>query len=150
MTRIEKKEILSDEKTKKVAMQVSTVSIVVNLLLSVFKLLAGIIGKSGAMVSDAIHSASDVFSSFIVIIGVSIAGKESDEGHQYGHDRLECVAAIILAVVLLITGAGIGIDGVNKIINGTNGNQTIPGIIAMVAAIVSIAPASCKGCNDIT
>ena len=139
MTRIEKKEILSDEKTKKVAMQVSTVSIVVNLLLSVFKLLAGIIGKSGAMVSDAIHSASDVFSSFIVIIGVSLAGKESDEGHQYGHDRLECVAAIILAVVLLITGAGIGIDGVNKIINGTNGNQTIPGIIAMVAAIVSIA-----------
>lgn len=100
-------------------MQVSTVSIVVNLLLSVFKLLAGIIGKSGAMVSDAIHSASDVFSSFIVIIGVSLAGKESDEGHQYGHDRLECVAAIILAVVLLITGAGIGIDGVNKIINGT-------------------------------
>ena len=86
-TRIEKKEILSDEKTKKVAMQVSTVSIVVNLLLSVFKLLAGIIGKSGAMVSDAIHSASDVFSSFIVIIGVSLAGKESDEGHQYGHDR---------------------------------------------------------------
>ena len=78
MTRIEKKEILSDEKTKKVAMQVSTVSIVVNLLLSVFKLLAGIIGKSGAMVSDAIHSASDVFSSFIVIIGVSLAGKESD------------------------------------------------------------------------
>lgn len=139
MTRIEKKEILSDEKTKKVAMQVSTVSIVVNLLLSVFKLLAGIIGKSGAMVSDAIHSASDVFSSFIVIIGVSLAGKESDEGHQYGHDRLECVAAIILAVVLLITGAGIGIDGVNKIINGTNGNQTIPGIIAMVAAIISIA-----------
>ena len=82
---------------------------------------------------------SDVFSSFIVIIGVSLAGKESDEGHQYGHDRLECVAAIILAVVLLITGAGIGIDGVNKIINGTNGNQTIPGIIAMVAAIISIA-----------
>ena len=57
MTRIEKKEILSDEKTKKVAMQVSTVSIVVNLLLSVFKLLAGIIGKSGAMVSDAIFPA---------------------------------------------------------------------------------------------
>ena len=95
MTRIDKNDILSDEKTNKVAMQVSTVSIVVNLLLSVFKLLAGIIGKSGAMVSDAIHSASDVFSSFIVLIGVSIAGIESDEGHLYGHDRLECVAAII-------------------------------------------------------
>ena len=88
---------------KDIAMRVSTVSIMVNLLLSFFKLMAGIFGASGAMISDAIHSASDVFSTFIVMIGVTISNKKSDKEHPYGHERLECVASIILAVVLLAT-----------------------------------------------
>ena len=121
-----------------VAIRVSTVSIIVNLLLSLFKIIAGILARSGAMISDAVHSASDVFSTFIVIIGVKIAGKQSDEKHQYGHERLECVASLILAIILSITGLFIGIGGMNKIINGNYGDLEIPGVLALVAAVVSI------------
>lgn len=124
---------------KKIAMQVSVVSIIVNLLLSLFKLLAGILAKSGAMISDAVHSASDVFSTFIVIIGVAISGKESDAEHPYGHERLECVASIILAVVLAITGLGIGASGLSKVFKRNYGDLSVPGILALVAAVVSIA-----------
>lgn len=120
------------------AVEVSVVSIIVNLVLSVFKLLAGVIARSGAMVSDAIHSASDVMSTVIVIIGVKISCKAPDEKHQYGHERYECVAAIILAVLLFATGMGIGYDAMKKIIAGNYEALAIPGILALVAAIVSI------------
>ena len=79
------------------AMKVSGISILVNLLLSIFKLIAGIAAHSGAMISDAIHSASDVGSTFIVIIGVRLSAKKSDKEHQYGHERMECVSSIVLA-----------------------------------------------------
>ena len=119
-------------------MRVSAVSITVNLLLSLFKLAAGILARSGAMISDAVHSASDVFSTFIVMIGVTAAEKKSDKEHPYGHDRLECEASIILAVVLAITGAGIGYAGIKKIMAGNYGDLQIPGLLALIAAIVSI------------
>lgn len=123
---------------KKIAMKVSTVSIIVNLLLSLAKLVAGVIANSGAMISDAVHSASDVFSTFIVIIGVNISNKKSDEEHQYGHERMECVASIILAVILLATGIAIGISGLQKITGGNYGALEIPGALALVAAVISI------------
>ena len=78
------KEQLNSE--SKVAMRVSKVSIFVNILLSVIKLGAGIFANSGAMISDAVHSASDVLSTFIVIIGVKIGGQNADEKHQYVHE----------------------------------------------------------------
>lgn len=123
---------------KEIAMRVSTVTVVINLILSAFKLLAGIIGNSGAMISDAVHSASDVFSTFIVMIGVQLAAKESDEEHPYGHERLECAASIILAIILLVTGIGIGINGVNKITAGNYGELQIPKNLALIAAVISI------------
>lgn len=124
---------------EKIAMKVSGVSIIVNIALSLFKLVAGIVAHSGAMISDAIHSASDVASTFIVIAGVKMAGKKSDEEHQYGHERLECVSSIILAGLLLATGIGIGINGIEKIIDGTAGKDLlIPGRIALIAAVVSL------------
>ena len=86
------------------AVRVSMVGIAANMALSALKLLAGILGHSGAMVSDAVHSLSDVLSSIIVIIGVRLAGREADREHPYGHERFECVAAIVLAGGLLITG----------------------------------------------
>ncbi|MGN0484051.1 MAG: cation diffusion facilitator family transporter [Lachnospiraceae bacterium] len=130
---------MKQEKTEKqVAMHVSSVSIGVNLGLSLLKLLAGIIGKSGAMISDAVHSASDVFSTFIVIIGVNIAGKSSDSDHQYGHERMECVASIVLAVILAATGLGIGVNGVRVITSGDYSHLVMPGMMALVAAVVSI------------
>ena len=123
----------------KLAMKVSAISVIVNLLLSVFKLIAGILAKSGAMISDAVHSASDVFSTFVVMIGVTISEKESDKEHPYGHERLECVAAIILSMVLAITGLGIGVTGIRNIANGESGVLEAPGLLALIAAVVSIA-----------
>ena len=123
---------------EQIAMQVSVNSIAVNLMLSIFKLIAGLLASSGAMISDAIHSASDVFSTIIVIIGVKISGKASDEDHPYGHDRFECVASIILAILLGVTGVGIGLTGVQKLIAGHYDTLAIPGILALAAAVISI------------
>ena len=121
------------------AMKVSGVSIAVNLLLSVLKLIAGILAHSGAMISDAVHSASDVGSTFIVMIGVTLSGKKSDKEHQYGHERMECVSSIILSGLLLATGLGIGLGGVENIMKSSHGEAiAIPGMLALVAAVVSI------------
>ena len=87
---------------QKVANKVSIVTIIGNIILSVMKLLAGVIAHSNAMISDAIHSASDVFSTFIVMIGIKLSSKSADKEHPYGHERLECVAAIVLSIVLFI------------------------------------------------
>ena len=98
------------------AMRFSFVTILGNFLLTAFKLLAGIVAHSGAMISDAIHSASDVLSTFVVIVGVKLSGKESDKEHPFGHERFECVAALILSVLLAVTGLGIGWAGIQNII----------------------------------
>lgn len=123
---------------QKIANRVSFITIIGNVALSVVKLLAGIIAHSSAMISDAVHSASDVFSTFVVIIGIKLASKEPDKEHPYGHERLECVAAIILSVVLFITGLGIGMGALKNILQGNHGNLQVPGILALIAAIVSI------------
>ena len=120
------------------AMRVSYVSILINLVLSVGKFVAGIFGHSSAMISDAIHSASDVFSTIIVIFGMLLSSRSSDEDHQYGHEKQEYIATLFLAFILLFTGLGIGYEGVNSILTGTYREKTMPGLIAMVAAIVSI------------
>lgn len=121
------------------AMRVSKVTILWNIALSVFKFAAGILAHSGAMVSDAVHSASDVFSTIIVIIGVKAAGKAADQEHPYGHERLECVAALLLAIVLFATGIGIGFSGVRKIYYSGRTPISIPGQLALTAAVISIA-----------
>lgn len=128
------------EKTnlEKTAVKTSIVTIVANFALTVFKLLAGIFGASYALISDAIHSASDVFSTVIVLAGVKVSAKKADKKHPFGHERFECVAAIILAMVLLATGAGIGYTGVKNIVTGEYLNFELPKVIALVAAAVSI------------
>lgn len=123
---------------QKIANRVSVVSIIQNVLLSLFKLFAGIFANSNAMISDAIHSASDVFSTIVVIIGVRLSSRDSDREHPYGHERMECVAAIILSIVLFITGLGIGIQALQDILNGNYETLQMPGILALIAAIVSI------------
>lgn len=122
---------------EKIAMKVSIISIIANVVLAAFKLVAGILAHSSAMLSDAIHSASDVFSTFVVMIGIKIASKEPDEEHPYGHERMECVAAIILATILCITGLGIGKNALSNI-TGNSGEMAVPGVLALIAAIVSI------------
>lgn len=124
---------------EKVAMKVSFVSIAANVILSAFKLFAGVFAHSGAMISDAVHSASDVFSTIVVIIGIRISSKKSDKEHPYGHERMECVAAIVLATILAVTGLGIGYSAVAKILSGDYANLVVPGSLALAAAVISIA-----------
>ncbi|MCD8018023.1 MAG: cation diffusion facilitator family transporter [Clostridiales bacterium] len=128
---------METKESKIIAMHISHVSIVANVFLSVMKMIAGVIGHSSAMISDAVHSLSDVLSTFVVMIGIHISSKASDAEHQYGHERFECVASIILATMLGLTGAGIGYSGIKTILGGT-GNIEVPGMLALAAALVSI------------
>ncbi len=123
---------------EQIALRASWVTILVNVLLSVLKLLAGIFSHSAAMLSDGIHSLSDVFSTLIVIVGVRIANKQADKEHPYGHERLESVAALLLAVLLGITGLGIGWSGLRTIMAKNYDTIAIPGRFALSAAIISI------------
>ncbi len=123
---------------KAVATRVSTVSIVINLLLAGFKFIAGVVGHSGAMISDAVHSSSDVVGSLIVIIGVRMSEKASDADHPYGHERMEDVASLILAGILFVAGLSIGKEALTSILDGSYQTSVSPGLLALVAAIVSI------------
>lgn len=127
-----------DNEFQRVANRVSAVSIAGNLVLSVFKLIAGIVAHSSAMVSDAVHSTSDVFSTVVVLIGIRLASKEADKEHPYGHERMECVAAIVLAMILAMTGLGIGLEALKNILSGNYSSLRVPGVLALVAAVVSI------------
>ena len=122
-----------------IAMCVSRRSIAANVFLFAIKLAAGIVARSGAMVSDAIHSASDIVSTIIVIIGVKVSEKDSDREHPYGHERMECVAAIILAALLMGTGLLVGWGGILEIISSHRESMQVPGREALFAALLSIA-----------
>ena len=128
-----------DKYTKEqTALRVSYRSIVINSILSVFKIITGIFARSGAMLSDGVHSASDVMTTLVVIAGVRISGRASDKKHPYGHERMECVAAILLSAVLLATGLGIGYAGIKKVVAGGMGETlAVPGAIALAAAVIS-------------
>lgn len=123
---------------QQIAMRVSVVTILVNLLLSGFKLAAGILAHSSAMISDAAHSASDVLSTVVVMVGIRISGKKQDTMHPYGHERFESVAAALLALILLGTGLVIGYQGILAIRQSQTTELLIPGKLALVAAIGSI------------
>lgn len=123
---------------QKIANKVSLITILQNALLSGFKLLAGILAHSNAMISDAIHSASDVISTIVVIIGIKLSSRDSDKDHPYGHERMECVAAILLSILLFFTGLGIGFQALKSILQGNYETLEMPGILALIAAVVSI------------
>ncbi|MCD8146729.1 MAG: cation diffusion facilitator family transporter [Clostridiales bacterium] len=128
-----------DPKTKaKIAYRVSWTSVWGNMLLAAFKLAAGLLAHSSAMISDAVHSASDVFSTFTVMIGVKLSSRQADADHEYGHERLECIASLLLAALLAVTGLGIGYSGIQKIAQASYGQLEAPGRLALVAALVSI------------
>lgn len=124
---------------KKMARQVTVVGIAGNIILVLFKLYAGVAGKSEAMVSDAVHSLSDVFATFVAFIGVRVSKKAPDSAHPYGHDRFECLASMILGLILCATGVGIGLTGVKTILAGHYDQLETPGTVALLAAAVSIA-----------
>lgn len=117
-----------------IANRVSVVTIIVNIILSVFKFTAGILCGSAALISDAVHSASDVLSTFAVIAGVNISARDSDKEHRYGHERIEEIFSVILSVILFATGIGIGIEGIREI----GIVKEAPGMLALWAAFISI------------
>ncbi len=118
--------------------RLSLISIVGNAVLSAFKLFAGIFGHSGAMISDAVHSFSDVLSTIIACIGVKISKRAADRAHPYGHERIECISSLFLGLLLTVTGLGLGKAGVQNIISGSYENLSVPGGIALFAAVLSI------------
>ena len=122
---------------KQIVNRLSRVGIFGNILLAAFKLFAGIFGKSGAMVSDAVHSLSDVFATVIAWIGVRLSRQKEDAEHPYGHERLECVASLLLGLILAGTGIGIGWSGIRKLL-WERGNIEVPTLLPLIAAVVSI------------
>ena len=127
---------------KKIAHRTSFVTILGNLLLSIFKFVAGLLSMSQALISDAIDSLGDVVSSFIVMIGLKISSKKEDENHPFGHERFEPVATIILAVMLFISGGFIGYQAFQDILayfqHGTVHELSSHMVIGLIAAAISI------------
>lgn len=120
---------------EKIGTKVSWITIVMNTFLCVFKIVAGIVGNSGAMFADGVHTLSDILATFVVILGLKISSRQEDDNHPYGHEKFEPVFAKIISIILIITGFLIGYEGVKKLISG---DIMIPGKIALIAAIVSI------------
>lgn len=132
------KKQLSYEKTINV---VGFQTILWNIILSVVKLVAGILSLSSSMISDAIHSASDVFTTIIVMIGAKISSKKEDVDHPYGHERFESIASIFLGILLGGTALFIGYSGIKVIIDFANGTEiatTSLAFLALISAVLSI------------
>lgn len=123
---------------ERTAMKTARNSIIVNVLLASFKLFAGIFAQSAAMVSDAVHSITDLISTVVVIIGIKLANQKPDKDHPYGHERFECVATLVLSTLVFSVGVGIGWAGVQTILEGDFSHIAVPGLLALVAAVVSI------------
>lgn len=127
---------MQEQNAKCVTMRISAVGVVCNAALTLFKLIAGIVANSAAMIADAVHSASDIVGSFVVMIGAVISNKAPDTEHPYGHEKLECIASVILGNILVAVGALIGYNGILKIVSGET--LTAPGTLALIAAVASI------------
>lgn len=125
------------------ALHVSYVNIMMNLILCVGKFIAGILGHSGAMISDAVHSASDVFSTVIALFGMVLSGRTADADHQYGHEKQEYIATLFLAFLLFFTGLSIGYRGLDTILGNKFQHLPAPTMLALGAAVCSIAAKEC-------
>lgn len=128
----------TDTRTKQIY-RVTLLGMFVNALLFVFKLVAGVIGRSGAMIADAVHSASDFATDIVVLAFVRISAKPRDDDHKWGHGKYETLASLIIGVALFAVGVEILIDSGEKIKAVIDGEVLPrPGIIAMIAAVISI------------
>lgn len=123
----------------KIAERVTWTGFVINLVLTAFKILAGIFGKSTAMLADGIHSLSDFITDIFVLLFIRISGKDKDNDHHYGHGKYETFATLLISIMLLLVGLGIFWSGFSKIIGVIRGEiLEQPTYIALVAAIISI------------
>lgn len=130
---------LDDAQRRRGIYRVTIVGSVVNIALTVFKLLAGILGHSSAMVADAVHSLSDFATDLAVLVFVKLSGKPADEDHSYGHGKFETLGTLTIGLVLAVVGIAMLVGGVRRTIGFFNGEQlAVPGMIALLAALVSI------------
>jgi len=119
--------------------KVTMVGGAVNVVLLLFKFVAGIVGHSAAMVADAVHSLSDFVTDVIVLVFVHISGKPKDKSHDYGHGKFETLAMTVIGLALLVVAIGIVYSGMTKIIDWANGTDLeAPGMLALWAALLSI------------
>lgn len=126
------------DRTAKVTF-VTLIGSVVNIILTVFKILAGILGRSTAMIADGIHSLSDLLSDIVVIVFVKISAKGRDKDHDYGHGKFETFATLIISLMLIVVAANLMSGGINKIRLILDGEEvSSPGMIALWAAVASI------------
>ena len=117
--------------------KVTFIGSIVNLVLLIFKFIAGILGNSAAMTADAVHSLSDFISDIIVVFFIKISSKPEDKNHDYGHGKYETLATVFIGVILLLVSMGVGISSIKTIIDFINGEAIIkPEKIAIIAAIV--------------
>ncbi len=126
------------KKNQNLVAKASAAGIGGNILLSAFKLFAGLFGHSAAMLSDAVHSLSDVLATLIALVGVKVSRRSADAGHPYGHERFESIASEFLAAILFLTALGIGVSGVRTILTGAFASLAVPTLLPLVAALVSI------------
>ena len=130
---------MSKNSREKEIFRVTLEGSIVNLLLLIFKFIAGIMGHSAAMVADAVHSLSDFVTDIIVIVFVKISGKPEDDNHRYGHGKYETLATAMIGVALFVVGIGLLVNGATKIYGVINGAiLPAPSMIALIAAVVSI------------
>lgn len=133
---------MRDNKNKskyyKVAIKTSIITIILNAMLAIIKFVIGLVGHSAALISDAVHSGSDVFSTLIVMLGVKVSSRAADKDHPYGHERLESIASLILAFILALTAIGIGYKGANALITGEYLSIAVPAISTIIVAAISI------------
>ena len=119
--------------------KVTLVGGVVNVLLLLFKFIAGIFGHSAAMVADAVHSLSDFLTDIVVLIFVRISSKPKDKTHEYGHGKYETLAMTLIGVALFVVAIGIIYNGLTKIVSFVNGDTLkAPGMLALWAALLSV------------
>lgn len=119
--------------------KVTIIGSIANFGLLIFKFVAGVLGKSSAMIADAVHSLSDFITDIIVLVFVKVSAKPQDAGHDYGHGKYETLATAIIGLVLLMVGTGIFWSGLSKILAVSRGEEIgSPDLIALIAAVVSI------------
>jgi cation diffusion facilitator family transporter len=123
------------EEDFKVAEKWAIIGVVGNLILTVLKALAGVVGGSSAMVADAAHSASDIIASAVVYVSLKIAKKPADVEHPFGHGKAEAISTSIVGLMLIAAGIQIIRTAYFSI---SSGSLHAPGIIALYAAVLSI------------
>lgn len=126
---------MEENERKIIANKISFTTLIINVILSVIKIIAGIVAHSNAMIADGVHTVSDVITTIAVIVGMNFSTKPDDAEHPYGHEKIEAVVANLLSLMLMVTALGIGYSGIQTIIQKS---YTRPGVLAIIAAIISI------------